>query len=186
MVCGSCHALHLSALTGRGDARSELLSLPFFGSGGSHGSFGQILADRVESKRTTIYSCLRAVRHWRAALLFLCADGRISAILRVLHMPGAACPDRDEACGFSPLHGSGYSCTSGIGKSLRLSVSNAQPRSIVIAATIVSASVNVWPFRAQVFFRRPASRALGPLSSYNSKPLSSASVLLSSAGRMPA
>src|SRR5713226_10406188 len=43
----------------------------------------------------------------------------------------------------SPLHGSGYSCTSGIGKSWRLSVSNAHPRSIVIAATIVSERLNV-------------------------------------------
>jgi hypothetical protein len=31
-------------------ARFEFLSLPFFGFGWSQGSFGQILADRVESK----------------------------------------------------------------------------------------------------------------------------------------
>jgi hypothetical protein len=52
-VCGSCHALHAQALTSCGDARFELLSLPFFGFGWSHGSFGQILVDRVVSKRKT-------------------------------------------------------------------------------------------------------------------------------------
>src|SRR5258706_12090549 len=47
-------------------------------------------------------------------------------------------------------HGNGYSCTSAIGKSLRLSVTSAQPRSIVMAAIIASSSVKVRPFLAQL------------------------------------
>ena len=63
------------------------------------------------------------------------------------------------------FYSSWYSRTSGIGKSLRLSVSSAQPFSIAMAATIVSDRVSVWPLRAQVFFSLPAMRALVPLSS---------------------
>jgi hypothetical protein len=61
-------------------ARFEFLSLPFFGLGWSHGSFGQVLADRVEfilsvfgegSKRKNYFcECLRAACSLRGPFSF--------------------------------------------------------------------------------------------------------------------
>src|SRR5258708_26311632 len=83
------------------------------------------------------------------------------------------------------LHGTGYSCTSGIGKSFRLSVSSAHPRSIAVAATIVSARLSVRPFCPQMLLICPAKRTIDALTSCYSRPLTNDSILTLSPALTP-